>query len=87
MNAMSEKMTLRQWRVVKNFRVKELAQKTGLTERTINSYEHDIESLRRASYQNVETLATALGIRVGDIFLSPTSEKPKYDGDERQNCH
>ncbi|WKF85996.1 helix-turn-helix domain-containing protein [Lacticaseibacillus pantheris] len=79
MDAVKEKLTLRQWRQLKGLRVSDLATMSGLTERTVNSYEHSIDALRAASYKNIESLAFALGISTGDIFLSPTSEKPKYE--------
>ncbi len=78
MNEKSEKFTLRQWRGIRDMRVNELATESGLTVKTINNYERDIDRLRGASYKNLEAIAKALGISVGDIFLSPDSEKPKY---------
>lgn len=78
MNEKSEKFTLRQWRGIRDMRVNELAAESGLTVKTINNYERDIDRLRGASYKNLEAIAKALGISVGDFFLSPTSEKPKY---------
>ena len=77
MNEKSEKFKLRQWRGIRDMRVNELATESGLTVKTINNYERDIDRLRGASYKNLEAIAKALGISVGDIFLSPTSEKPK----------
>ncbi|MHA3850850.1 helix-turn-helix domain-containing protein [Lactiplantibacillus plantarum] len=73
-----EKYTLRQWRVLKDIRVNELASETGLTERTINNYERSIDGIRKASFNNLDLIAGALGISVSDIYLSPDSEKPKF---------
>ncbi|QPB60529.1 helix-turn-helix domain-containing protein [Enterococcus faecalis] len=56
---------------------KELAEKTGITERTIINYENSIESLRNAKYATVEKIANALDVTVDNIFLSSDSEKPK----------
>ncbi|EGO9015657.1 helix-turn-helix transcriptional regulator [Enterococcus faecalis] len=56
---------------------KELAKKTGITERTIINYENSIDALRNAKYSTVEKIATALGVTVDDIFLTSNSEKPK----------
>lgn len=56
---------------------KELAEKTGITERTIINYENSIEALRNAKYATVEKIANALGVTVDNIFLSSDSEKPK----------
>lgn len=78
MKEKAEKYTLRQWRVLQDMRVNELASKSGLTVRTINNYERDINLFRNVSYKNLEAIAGALGISVSDIFLSPTSEKPKF---------
>ncbi|WP_390410080.1 helix-turn-helix domain-containing protein [Lacticaseibacillus jixiensis] len=72
------KLTLRQWRTVQDISVKRLAKDSGVSERTIYSYEHDINALRNARYEILESLADALSVSVNDIFLSPTSEKPKY---------
>lgn len=73
-----EKMTLRQWRAVQGISVKKLAEDAGISQRTLYSYEHNIDSLRNASYEVLESLADALSISVNDIFLSPSSEKPKF---------
>lgn len=51
----------------------ELAAKTGLTPRTINNYEKDVNNLRKASYNNVEKIAKILKVTVDDIFLEDTS--------------
>ncbi|HAZ6594612.1 TPA: helix-turn-helix transcriptional regulator [Enterococcus faecalis] len=56
---------------------KELAKKTGITERTIINYENSIDALRNAKYSTVEKIATTLGVTVDDIFLTSVSEKPK----------
>ena len=56
---------------------KELAKKTGITERTIINYDNSIDALRNAKYSTVEKIATALGVTVDDIFLTSDSEKPK----------
>ncbi|WPH40101.1 helix-turn-helix transcriptional regulator [Enterococcus faecalis] len=56
---------------------KELAKKTGITERTIINYENSIDALRNAKYSTVEKIATALGVTVDDIFLTSVSEKLK----------
>lgn len=58
---------------------KDLAKETGITERTIITYEMDINNLRKASYDNVEKIAEALGVSIDQIFLSSTSEKPKRE--------
>lgn len=76
-NEKQEKFTLQQWRGLRNISKTDLAKRSNLTPNTITSYENSIDSLRNARYKNLESLATALGIKVDDIFLSPGSEKPK----------
>lgn len=78
MTPLKEKFTLRQWRVMKGIKLNKLSVETGLTERTLYNFEHDINALRGTSFRNLETIAGALEISVDDIFLSPTSEKPKF---------
>jgi len=74
---MKEKYTLTQLRNIKNLTQEGLSQKSGVTSRTIQLYERDIENMRSARYTTLEKLANALDVRVSDIFLDPTSEKPK----------
>lgn len=64
-------------RMQKRLTQKDLAVASGLSERTINTYESDIDNLRNARYKNVEKVANALGVSVDEIFLSSVSEKPK----------
>lgn len=72
---MSEKpkYTLREWRGLKMMSRRQLSEITGISERMIQHYETDIETLRSASYDNVESLAKALDIEVDDIFLQSVS--------------
>ncbi|MEY8443321.1 helix-turn-helix transcriptional regulator [Lactococcus ileimucosae] len=51
----------------------ELAAKTGLTAKTINTYEKDVNNLRKARYENIEKIAKTLKVTVDDIFLEDTS--------------
>lgn len=74
MTTKSKKYSLQQIRVIKNMTQKELADKSGISERSINSYEKDINRLRQAKYVNVKKLADALNVKVDDIFLNPNSE-------------
>lgn len=71
------KFTLTQWRGIKCMTKRALSKKTGISENTILKYETSLQSLRHARYENLESISRALGIKVDDIFLSPTSEKPK----------
>ena len=61
--------TLRQIRREKDITQEELSTLSGITSRSITTYENDINALRSASYENLEKLATALGVKVDDIFL------------------
>ena len=72
-----KKVKIYDLRRVKRMTQKELAKKTGITERTIINYENSIDALRNAKYSTVEKIATALGVTVDDIFLTSVSEKPK----------
>lgn len=72
-----QKSTLYDLRRAKRMTQKDLAEKTGITERTIITYETDVRNLRKASYENVERIANALEVKIDQIFLTYTSEKPK----------
>lgn len=74
---LANKQALFDIRMQKRLTQKDLAIASGLSERTINTYESDIENLRNARYKNVEKVADALGVSVDAIFLSNVSEKPK----------
>lgn len=74
---LANKQALFDIRMQKRLTQKDLAIASGLSERTINTYESDIDNLRNARYKNVEKVANALGVSVDEIFLSTTSEKPK----------
>lgn len=74
---LANKQALFDIRMQKRLTQKDLAIASGLSERTINTYESDIENLRNARYKNVEKVADALGVSVDEIFLSNVSEKLK----------
>ncbi|MSB66608.1 helix-turn-helix transcriptional regulator [Leuconostoc lactis] len=74
---LANKQALFDIRIQKRLTQKDLALASGLSERTINTYESDIDNLRNARYKNVEKVANALGVSVDEIFLSTISEKPK----------
>lgn len=73
----ANKTTLYDLRRARRLTQKELAEKTGLTERTIITYEMDVTKFRKAKYETVENIAKVLGVGIDDIFLSSTSEFPK----------
>lgn len=60
--------TLKTLRRFRGMTQEELAKATGITSRTIMSYENDVEKLRKASYDTIDKLANALSVSVDDIF-------------------
>lgn len=66
--------TLKTLRRFRGMTQEELAKLTGITSRTIMSYENDAEKLRKASYDTIDKLANALSVSVDDIFLDDVSE-------------
>ena len=72
-------LTLAEWRGLKGYSKKGLAERSGVTERSIYNYEKDAENLKNASYSNIKKLCDALEIKVDQIFLGNTSEKPKKE--------
>ncbi len=70
-------LTLKQWRNLRDLSQKELANEANVTERSIANYEKDVKNLQNAKYATVKRFADALDVKVDNIFLSDTSEKPK----------
>ena len=68
------KYTIKQLRALKEMSREELAQKTNMHYNTILNYENNIESLRKPSYETIESLADALSVTVDDIFLKKNSD-------------
>lgn len=66
--------TLKTLRRFRGMTQEELAKSTGITSRTIMSYENDAEKLRKARYDTIDKLANALSVSVDDIFLDDVSE-------------
>ena len=64
------KSTLYDLRRSRRMTQKELAEQTGLTERTIITYEMDIKKFRKANYETVENIAKILGVSIDQFFLS-----------------
>lgn len=67
--SINTKEKLKVLRAKANLTQEKLAEKSGLTARTIVAYELDVENLRKAEYRNIEKLAMALGVKVDDIYL------------------
>lgn len=74
-NLTRKKLTIKQLRVLQDMSREELAQKTNLHYNTILNYENNIDALRKASYETIESLADALSVTVDDIFLGTNSVK------------
>ena len=66
--------SLRTLRRFRNLTQEELSAETGITARTIQNYENNISSLKKASYENLVALAIALNVSVDDIFLDDVSD-------------
>lgn len=65
----AEKERLKILRVKADLTQEELATKAGVTSRTINAYEVDVNNMRKAKYETLEKIAKALGVEVDNIFL------------------
>uniref|UniRef100_UPI0035A130D5 helix-turn-helix transcriptional regulator n=1 Tax=Jeotgalibaca porci TaxID=1868793 RepID=UPI0035A130D5 len=76
---MTEKFTLKQMRNVKGITQKQLAAQVGVTERTIISYENNVQDLQKADFIVIHRIAQALNVKVSDIFLGTDSEIPKQN--------
>ena len=63
------KRTLRQIRREKDVTQEELSALTGITTRSITTYENDVQALRSASYEYLDKIAKALKVKIDDIFL------------------
>lgn len=72
-------LTLQQWRGLRGLNKRQLAEKSGITEKSIYNYEKDINNLRSASYDTIKSICDALDIKVSQIFLDDTSENPKQE--------
>lgn len=76
---MPEKFTMKQWRNIRGLTQKELASLIGVTPETIGNWEKSPGNLGNSSYYTVRSVAEALEIKTGDIFLGADSEKPKEE--------
>ncbi|MBU7561169.1 helix-turn-helix transcriptional regulator [Weissella cibaria] len=71
--AYTEKHTLGEWRRMKNISRVSLAAMSGTTERTIANYEESNDNLRKASYERIEALASALDLTIDNFDLQVVS--------------
>lgn len=53
----------------------ELAEKSGITSRSVSLYETDAKNLQKANYSTLQKLAFALGVNVEEIDLGETKEE------------
>lgn len=60
---------IRAWRGLAEMTQAELAEKVGVTARTVSEWEKDTSVLRNVSYQRLQAIAKALDIEVDNIFL------------------
>ena len=71
-NAIIERKTetskLQAWRKQVGYTQAELAEKSGVNLRTLQQYESGAKDIRKASVQNVTSLAITLGCRIEDIL-------------------
>lgn len=63
------KFSLKELRARHNLTQEELARLAGLSPRTINLYEKDIDKFRGASFKTIEKLAEILNVKIDEIFL------------------
>lgn len=64
-----KQFSLKQLRGLSGMSQKELADKIGVTERTIGNYENVDGKLADAPYSRIKAIAAALDVSVDDIFL------------------
>lgn len=60
---------LRAWRGLAELTQAELAERVGVTARTVSEWEKDTSVLHNVSYQRLQALAKALDIEVENIYL------------------
>ena len=68
------KFSLKELRARHNLTQEELARLAGLSPKTINYYEKDVNRLRGASFRNLEKLAEVLNVKIDEFFLGQTKE-------------
>lgn len=62
-----KKLDLEQWRGVRKMSKKELADKSGVSDNTISTFEKYPEKMKDAKYPTLSKLAKALDIEVSDF--------------------
>ncbi|GEL67210.1 helix-turn-helix transcriptional regulator [Marinilactibacillus psychrotolerans] len=74
---LEEKYTVKQLRGLRGMTQEELAKKVGVSATTIGEFESKPGRLKNAKYSTIESLAFALQVDIGDIFLDITRVKPE----------
>lgn len=68
MVALNNKLTLGQWRGLREMTKTELSKKSGVSMETITKFENEPETMERANYATLKVLAEALDIKVSNFF-------------------
>lgn len=68
MTIIDGKLSLGQWRGLREMNKTELSRRSGVTIETITKYEEAPEMMEKANYSTLKSLAEALGIKVANFF-------------------
>lgn len=68
MTLIENKLSLKQWRGLREMNKTQLHEKSGVTIETITKFEENPESMERANYSTLKALADALDIKVSNFF-------------------
>lgn len=68
MTIIDGKLTLGQWRGLREMTKTELSSKSGVSIETISKFEESPEMMERANYSTLKALAEALDVKVANFF-------------------
>lgn len=68
MTIIGDKLTLGQYRGLKEMTKTELSRESGISIETISKFEDNPETMEKANYATLKALANALGIKVANFF-------------------
>lgn len=68
MAILENKLTLGQWRGLREMTKTQLSEKSGISMETIKKFEDNPETMERANYPTLKALAEALDIQVKNFF-------------------
>lgn len=68
MTIIDGKLTLGQWRGLREMTKTELSNKSGVSIETISKFEENPQMMERANYSTLKSLAEALDIKVSNFF-------------------